>query len=348
MSRRDSAAALSSIRSATGRPAWCLIGALLGSAALVAGCGDPAEAQGGPPQGPPPVSVAPAVQRAVAESEEFSGRLEATELVELRPRVVRRDRQGALHRRRDGPQGRPAVHDRPAPVRGRGRARTGPARGVQGARRTGAERARPCHQAARLAGRVAPGIRPARIGLADDAGRHPGRRGGAAGGPPEPRIHAGAGADLGPRLAGPDHDRQRRQRPVGADDDRRRRQGLRLLRRQRADLPAPEGGERRQQGAAGAPRPRQRAGLSAHRPGRLRRQPAQSADRRDPPARELRQREGPVHARAEREAADGGHDHLRRGAGPRSRDRHRPDQEVRLRRRRRTASRSSARSSRAR
>src|SRR5687768_3622652 len=88
MSRRESVAALSSIRSAAGRPAWRLIGALLGATALVAGCGDPAEAQGGPPQGPPPVSVAPAVQRAVAESEEFSGRLEATELVELRPRVA--------------------------------------------------------------------------------------------------------------------------------------------------------------------------------------------------------------------------------------------------------------------
>jgi len=86
-SRRESVGALSSIRSATGRPAWHLIGALLGASALVAGCGDPAEAQGGPPQGPPPVSVAPAVQRAVAESEEFSGRLEATEMVELRPRV---------------------------------------------------------------------------------------------------------------------------------------------------------------------------------------------------------------------------------------------------------------------
>ena len=87
MSRRESAASFSSIRSATSQPAWRLLGALLGASALIAGCGDPAEAQGGPPQGPPPVSVAPAVQRAVAESEEFSGRLEATELVELRPRV---------------------------------------------------------------------------------------------------------------------------------------------------------------------------------------------------------------------------------------------------------------------
>jgi membrane fusion protein, multidrug efflux system len=88
MSQRASRAALSSFfLAAAGRPAPALIGALLVAAAAVVGCGDPAEAQGGPPQGPPPVSVAPAVQRAVAESEEFSGRLEATELVELRPRV---------------------------------------------------------------------------------------------------------------------------------------------------------------------------------------------------------------------------------------------------------------------
>lgn len=58
----------------------------LGVLAGLAGCGQAAEAQGGPPRAAP-VSVAPAVQRAIADSEEFSGRLEATEFVELRPRV---------------------------------------------------------------------------------------------------------------------------------------------------------------------------------------------------------------------------------------------------------------------
>jgi multidrug efflux system membrane fusion protein len=53
---------------------------------FVNGCSQPADAQGGPPQAPP-VSVAPAVQRPVAATEEFSGRLEATEYVEIRPRV---------------------------------------------------------------------------------------------------------------------------------------------------------------------------------------------------------------------------------------------------------------------
>ncbi|MBT9463295.1 MAG: efflux RND transporter periplasmic adaptor subunit [Hydrogenophaga sp.] len=52
----------------------------------LSGCGGPADAQGGPPQAAP-VSVAPAVARTVSDSETFSGRLEAAEFVELRPRV---------------------------------------------------------------------------------------------------------------------------------------------------------------------------------------------------------------------------------------------------------------------
>jgi len=63
-----------------------LLAAIVATLFLISGCGGPADAQGGPPQAPP-VSVAPAVQRPVADSEEFSGRLEAAEYVELRPRV---------------------------------------------------------------------------------------------------------------------------------------------------------------------------------------------------------------------------------------------------------------------
>jgi len=61
--------------------------ALVAAGALpwLAGCTGKAEAQGG--HGPAPVSVAPAVQRTLSDSEEFSGRLEAAEYVELRPRV---------------------------------------------------------------------------------------------------------------------------------------------------------------------------------------------------------------------------------------------------------------------
>ena len=65
--------------------AGTLLIALLALPLLVA-CGDPAGAQGGPPPAAP-VSVAPAVQRQVTDSEEFSGRLEASEFVELKARV---------------------------------------------------------------------------------------------------------------------------------------------------------------------------------------------------------------------------------------------------------------------
>ncbi len=53
---------------------------------LIQACSGEADAQGGPPQAAP-VTVAPAVKRTVNDSEEFSGRLEAIDYVELRPRV---------------------------------------------------------------------------------------------------------------------------------------------------------------------------------------------------------------------------------------------------------------------
>jgi RND family efflux transporter MFP subunit len=53
--------------------------------ALVAGCSKP---KGGPPQfGAMPVSVAPPVQREIQDWDEFTGRIEASEAVEIRPRV---------------------------------------------------------------------------------------------------------------------------------------------------------------------------------------------------------------------------------------------------------------------
>jgi RND family efflux transporter MFP subunit len=67
--------------------AFAAAGTLALAAIPLAGCGDRADAQGGPPRAPP-VSVAPAVQKSVTDSEEFSGRLEASEYVELRPRVA--------------------------------------------------------------------------------------------------------------------------------------------------------------------------------------------------------------------------------------------------------------------
>jgi multidrug efflux system membrane fusion protein len=63
-----------------------LAAAVLGLAWLAASVGR-ADAQGGPPPAAP-VSVSPAVQRTISDSEEFSGRIEATEFVDLRPRVA--------------------------------------------------------------------------------------------------------------------------------------------------------------------------------------------------------------------------------------------------------------------
>lgn len=53
--------------------------------ALLAGCSKP---KGGPPKlGAMPVSVAPPVQREIQDWDEFTGRIEASEAVEIRPRV---------------------------------------------------------------------------------------------------------------------------------------------------------------------------------------------------------------------------------------------------------------------
>jgi multidrug efflux system membrane fusion protein len=72
----------------TKRPgAAAALGACLLGVAWLATSGGRADAQGGPPPAAP-VSVSPAVQRTISDSEEFSGRIEATEFVELRPRVA--------------------------------------------------------------------------------------------------------------------------------------------------------------------------------------------------------------------------------------------------------------------
>ncbi len=58
---------------------------MLSAAAVLAGCESRADV---PPPGPPPVAVAPAVQRQVQEFDEFTGRLEAPQSVDVRPRVT--------------------------------------------------------------------------------------------------------------------------------------------------------------------------------------------------------------------------------------------------------------------
>ncbi len=68
-----------------------LVVALLASAGIVGlagltGCHSQAQGGGAPPAAP--VDVAAAVQRALADTEEFTGRLEAADLVEIRPRTA--------------------------------------------------------------------------------------------------------------------------------------------------------------------------------------------------------------------------------------------------------------------
>ena len=65
--------------------ATLILAAVLALSTALSGCGR-ADAQGGPPMAPP-VSVAPTVQRSVQTHDEFTGRLEATETVDIRPRV---------------------------------------------------------------------------------------------------------------------------------------------------------------------------------------------------------------------------------------------------------------------
>ncbi len=58
----------------------------LAALAELSACSKP-EAQGGPPPGPPPVSVAAAVEREVIDTDEFPGRIEAVATVEVRARI---------------------------------------------------------------------------------------------------------------------------------------------------------------------------------------------------------------------------------------------------------------------
>lgn len=69
------------------RPLVLALGAA-GIAIAIAGCSDATgKAAEAPAMAGPPVSTATVVQRAVAETQEFSGRLEAIDRVEIRPRV---------------------------------------------------------------------------------------------------------------------------------------------------------------------------------------------------------------------------------------------------------------------
>lgn len=54
----------------------------------LAGCGEPAAQSGAPKGGPPPVSVAAALEKDIVDTDEFPGRIEPVEQVEVRARVT--------------------------------------------------------------------------------------------------------------------------------------------------------------------------------------------------------------------------------------------------------------------
>ena len=96
----------------------------------------------------PEVTVAPAIDRDVADWDEFTGHFEAVQAVDVRPRVSGFIQRVVIPRRRDRRAGRRARHDRPATLRSRRRARRGGARAGEDARAAGAAGAR-ARQAAR-------------------------------------------------------------------------------------------------------------------------------------------------------------------------------------------------------
>jgi multidrug efflux system membrane fusion protein len=59
----------------------------LSATAILAGCGEPAAQEAPPQNGGPPITAATVIEKPVVETQEFSGRIEAVDRVEIRPRV---------------------------------------------------------------------------------------------------------------------------------------------------------------------------------------------------------------------------------------------------------------------
>ena len=88
-----------------------------------------------PQQAPLPVNVVTVVEKEVNEWDEFTGRLEAVESVEIRPRVSGYITE-IISGRRDRQERRPALCDRSAPLPGGFRSRRGGGRADAGAAKT--------------------------------------------------------------------------------------------------------------------------------------------------------------------------------------------------------------------
>ena len=105
------------LRPAALRRATCL---LLGAAIVVSSlvAAKSVEAQGAPPNTPPPVTVAKPVVKDIREWDEFIGRFEAVDEVEIRARVSGYLDKVHFQRWRDRQSRRSPLHDRPAAIPG--------------------------------------------------------------------------------------------------------------------------------------------------------------------------------------------------------------------------------------
>src|SRR5438094_67076 len=249
--------------------------------------------------------------------------------------------------RRDRPQGRSPLLDRPAPVRGCAAPRRGGRRAGEVPARAGAEELRagrgPALEPRHLAGGVGhPRLEPA-------AGRGVGRRstGGSGCCPARRRVHARVRAGRGARRAEARHRGEPDQRGCGnaghaPHDDRVARPDLCVLRGRRGVAPqvrpprplgaAAELTRLQEPGARGA---RRRGGLSARRRHGLRRQPGRSRHRYDRRPRAPAESRPEPHPRALRPPAPAGQRPVPGDPASRRGDRQRPVAEVRVRGRRR-------------
>jgi multidrug efflux system membrane fusion protein len=74
-----------SVVAAHSLPAIFILSAVM--AMVLSACSKPAAQEVGPPAGGPPITAATVIEKPVMETQEFSGRLEAVDRVEIRPRV---------------------------------------------------------------------------------------------------------------------------------------------------------------------------------------------------------------------------------------------------------------------
>ena len=308
---------------------------------LLTACASPAAQPADPP--PPTVTVAEVLSREITEWDELTGRLEAVNTVEIRPRVSgfiseAGFQEGALVRR-----GQLLFQIDPRPFQTQvDRLSAELIRARATVRRTSSELTR----AERLAGENAMSLeeRERRASAAEESKAQVAAVEAALRAAELDleftRVTSPIDGRVGPRHR---HRRQpgveRPRRGDAVDDRRLARSDLRLVRRRRADLPSLRRSrsrrQARQRAAVRRPHPHgavQRSGLSARGRDELPRQPGRSVDRHHSRPRDVPQHRPQSHAGPVRPAAAGRQRQLPRPADSGSRGRHRPRQAVRVRR----------------